>query len=59
MLLRKCPCVKGLAARQVAWYQRSAERIDNWSAMNGPDRYHAAERLLEEAESARALPSAA
>ena len=36
MLLRKALCVKGLAVRQIAWYQRSAERIDHWSAMNGP-----------------------
>ena len=35
MLLRKALCVKGLAVWQIAWYQRSAERIDNWSAMNG------------------------
>jgi hypothetical protein len=52
-------CVKGLAVRQIAWYQRSAERLDNWIAMNGPDHDHAAERLPEEAESARTLPSAA
>ena len=31
MLLRKALCVKGLAMRQIAWYQRSAERIDHWS----------------------------
>ena len=31
----KALCVKGLAVWQIAWYQRSAERIDNWSAMNG------------------------
>jgi hypothetical protein len=59
MLLRKALCVKGLAVRRLARYQRSAERLDNWIAMNGPDHDHAAERLPEGAESARTLPSAA
>lgn len=30
----KALCIKGSAVWQVAWYQRSAERLDNWSAMN-------------------------
>jgi hypothetical protein len=47
----KALCVKGLAVRQIAWYQRSAERLDNWIALNGPDHDHGAERLPEEAES--------
>lgn len=51
--------VKGLAVWQVPWYERNAECLDNWIAMNGPDNDHVAERLLEEAESARTLPSAA
>ena len=44
MLLRQAMCVKGLAVRQIAWYQRSAERVDHWSAMNGPDHDQAAEK---------------
>ena len=31
MLLRKALCVKGLAVRQIAWYQRSAERSSQTS----------------------------
>src|SRR2546430_16732855 len=56
MLLRKCPCVKGLAVRQVAWYQRSAERIDNcplvwcWDNLS----IHLAPELAEFAEENKA-----